>query len=137
MTYLFAFRKILFVTWDYGTDGKDWWKQFAVQYALDKFHYTCTRIQSYIQCIDVECRALYRVRIHYAQRKIYKHHVRLVRLYEYKTVHYECTTTPNLFLVHLYVLYNVLNIVGVIQCLNIIRFEPGPFKLYFKTMFYV
>ena len=41
--------------------------------------------------VDVECRALYRVRIHYAQRKIYKHHVS------------ECTTTHNLFLVHLYV----------------------------------
>ena len=38
---------------------------------------------------SVECRVLYRVWIHYAvyaQRKIYKHHVRLVRLYEYITM---------------------------------------------------
>ena len=105
-----------------GIDGNN------LQCALDTFHYmhTCTDVpvheyhttRTYKDSQSVECRALYKVRIHYTQRKIYKHHVRLVRLYEYKTVLYECTTTHNLFLVQLYVLYNVLNIVGFIQCLK-------------------
>ena len=68
-----------------GIDGNN------LQFALDTFHYTCRvhEYSTYTYSVDVECRALYRVRIHYAvyaQRKIYKHHVRLVRLNEYITV---------------------------------------------------
>ena len=69
-----------------GIDGNN------LQCALDTFHYTVhVGVHEYntAYSVDVECRALYRVRIHYAvyaQRKIYKHHVRLVQPYEYITV---------------------------------------------------